>query len=150
MPKMRASFQSLVRLLAQSLYPELDVFIRERIEVYTRKPMATQAWRWVNHGGEDYALDALPANAQPPGTRVVVTLAPDRTDFLDGRRIRQTARRYADFLPFPILLNGFGPINAVNASWHEPGWRAPSERERLLRAFNSKTYCNWYNFWVSA
>ena len=43
MPKMRASFQSLVRLLAQSLYPELDVFIRERIEVYTRKPMATQA-----------------------------------------------------------------------------------------------------------
>ncbi|HRI89188.1 MAG TPA: ATP-binding protein, partial [Candidatus Hydrogenedentes bacterium] len=190
MPKMRASFQGLVRLLAQSLYPEPDVFIREllqnahdsiqlrrvhepepageiridvdeanralsfsdngtgmdrrdieeflsvigstgtgsrarelashdvavatigqfgigllsafvvaeRIEVYTRKPMASHAWRWVNHGGEDYELDALPASAQPPGTRVVVTLAADRTDFLDGRRIRQTARRYADFL----------------------------------------------------
>jgi molecular chaperone HtpG len=165
MPKMRTSFQGLVRLLAQSLYPEPDVFIREllqnahdsiqlrrihdpepageiridvderartlsfsdngtgmdrrdieeflsvigstgtgnrarelaardvavatigqfgigllsafvvaeRIEVQTRKPMATQAWRWVNHGGEDYELDALPANTQPPGTRVTIT-----------------------------------------------------------------------------
>ncbi|MDG4596275.1 MAG: ATP-binding protein [Candidatus Contendobacter sp.] len=234
MPKMRASFQGLVRLLAQSLYPEPDVFVREllqnahdsiqlrrvhepepageiridvdeanralsfsdngtgmdrrdieeflsvigstgtgrrarelashdvavatigqfgigllsafvvaeRIEVHTRKSMASQTWRWVNHGGEDYELDALPANAQPPGTRVVVTLASDRTDFLDGRRIRQTARRYADFLPFPILLDGFGPINAVNAPWHEPSWRDPSERERLLSAFLSQRYAD--------
>ncbi|MDG4550662.1 MAG: ATP-binding protein [Candidatus Contendobacter sp.] len=234
MPKMRASFQGLVRLLARSLYPEPDVFVREllqnahdsiqlrrvhepepageiridmdessralsfsdngtgmdrrdieeflsvigstgtgsrarelatrdvavatigqfgigllsafvvaeRIEVYTRKPMATQAWRWVNHGGEDYELDALPASAQPPGTRVVVTLAPDRTAFLDGRILRQTVRRYADFLPFPILLDGFGPINAVNAPWHEPVWRDPGERERLLTAFLNQRYAD--------
>jgi molecular chaperone HtpG len=234
MPKMRTSFQGLVRLLAQSLYPEPDVFIREllqnahdsiqlhrvqeadlageiridvdecartltfsdngtgmdrqdieeflsvigstgtgsrarelaardvavatigqfgigllsafvvaeRIEVQTRKPMATQAWRWVNHGGEDYELDALPANAQPSGTRVTVTLAQDRTAFLDGRLLRQIVRRYADFLPFPILLNGFGPINAVNAPWHEPGWRDPIERERSLSAFLSQRYAD--------
>ncbi len=212
MPKLRTSFQGLVRLLAQSLYPEPDVFVRERlqnahdsiqlrrvhelepageiridvdessrtlnfsdngtgmdrrdieeflsvigstgtgsrarelaardvavatigqfgigllsafvvaerIEVQTRKPMAMQAWRWVNHGGEDYELDALPANTQPPGTQVMVTMAPDRTAFLDGRLLRQIVRSYADFLPFPILLNSFGPINAVNAPWHEP------------------------------
>ena len=234
MPKMRTSFQGLVRLLAKSLYPEPDVFIREllqnahdsiqlrrvhepelageihidldesshtlsfsdngtgmdrrdiedflsvigstgtgsrarelaardvavatigqfgigllsafvvaeRIEVYTRKPVTTQAWRWINHGGEDYELDALPASAQPPGTRVVVVLAADRTVFLDGRLIRQTVRRYADFLPFPILLNGFGPINAVNAPWHESGWVDPSERERSLRAFLSQRYAD--------
>ncbi|MBK8507487.1 MAG: ATP-binding protein [Candidatus Competibacteraceae bacterium] len=32
--------------------------VAERIEVHTRKPMAPHAWRWVNHGGEDYELDA--------------------------------------------------------------------------------------------
>lgn len=32
MPKMRASFQGLVRLLAKSLYPEPDVFIRELLQ----------------------------------------------------------------------------------------------------------------------
>lgn len=234
MPKMRTSFQGLIRLLAQSLYPEPDVFIREllqnahdsiqlrrghepepageirievderartlsfsdngtgmdqrdieeflsvigstgtggrarelaardvavatigqfgigllsafvvaeRIEVHTRKPRAIHAWRWVNHGGEDYELEALPADAQPPGTRVAVTLAPDRTAFLDGRLIRQTVRRYADFLPFPILLNGFGPINAVNAPWHEPDWRDPIARERSLSAFLSQRYAD--------
>ncbi|MEI2783849.1 MAG: ATP-binding protein [Candidatus Competibacter sp.] len=234
MPKMRTSFQGLVRLLAKSLYPEPDVFVREllqnahdsiqlrrvhapepageiridadesgrtlsfsdngtgmdrrdieeflsvigstgtgsrarelaardvavatigqfgigllsafvvaeRIEVHTRKPMAPHAWRWVNRGGEEYELDTLPASAQSPGTRVIVTLAADRTAFLDGRLIRQTVRRYADFLPFPILLNGFGPINAVNAPWHEPGWRDPIERERSLSAFLSQRYAD--------
>ncbi|HRD66482.1 MAG TPA: ATP-binding protein [Candidatus Competibacter sp.] len=234
MPKMRTSFQGLVRLLAQSLYPEPDVFVREllqnahdsiqlrrihepepageiridvdesnrtlnfsdngtgmdrrdieeflsvigstgtgsrarelaardvavatigqfgigllsafvvaeRIEVQTRKPMAAQAWRWVNHGGEDYELDALPANAQPSGTRVTVTLAANRTAFLDGRLLRQIVRRYADFLPFPVLLNGFGPINAVNAPWHEPDWRDPIARERSLSAFLGQRYAD--------
>ncbi len=232
MPKMRASFQGLVRVLAKSLYPEPDVFVREllqnahdsiqfrrldepdlagvvhidvdegaralsfsdngtgmdqreienflsvigstgtgsraqelasrdvavatigqfgigllsafvvaeRIDVYTRKPGAVRAWRWTNHGGEDYELAALPTNAQPPGTRVVVTLASNQTAFLDSRRIRQIVRRYADFLPFPILLDGFGPINAVNAPWHEPGWRDPVERDRTLAAFLSQRY----------
>ena len=234
MPKMRTSFQGLVRLLAKSLYPEPDVFVREllqnahdsiqlrrvhepepageiridtderarelsfgdngtgmdrrdieeflsvigstgtgsrardlaardvavatigqfgigllsafvvaeRIEVRTRKPMAPQTWRWVNRGSEDYELDALPVNAQPPGTRVVVTLAPDQTAFLDGRLLRQIVRRYADFLPYPILLNGFGPINAVDAPWHQPGWRDPGERERPLSAFLSQRYAD--------
>ncbi|MCB1778016.1 MAG: ATP-binding protein [Candidatus Competibacteraceae bacterium] len=234
MPKMRTSFQGLIRLLAQSLYPEPDVFIREllqnahdsiqlrrvhepelageirievdeanrtlrftdngsgmdrrdieeflsvigrtgtghhaqelaaravavatigqfgigllsafvvaeRIEVLTRKSGAMQTWRWVNHGGEDYQLEALPATAQPPGTQVVVTLAPDRTDFLDGRFIRQVVRRHADFLPFPILLNGFGPINAVNAPWHEPGWSDPVVREQSLTTFLSQRYAD--------
>jgi molecular chaperone HtpG len=232
MPKMRASFQGLVRVLAKSLYPEPDVFVREllqnahdsiqfrrldepelpgeiridvdesartlsfsdngagmdqpeienflsvigntgtgsraqelaardvavatigqfgigllsafvvaeRIDVYTRKPGAARTWHWTNYGGEDYELVALPADAQPSGTRVAVTLAPNQTAFLDGRRIRQIVRRYADLLPFPILLNGFGPINAVNAPWHEPGWRDPVERDQTLAAFLSQRY----------
>lgn len=234
MPKMRTSFQGLIRLLAKSLYPEPDVFVREllqnahdsiqlrqvtelepageiridvdesnralifsdngsgmdrrdieeflsvigstgtgsqarelatrdvavatigqfgigllsafvvaeRIEVITRKARAIQAWRWVNHGGEDYELTALPETAQPPGTRVTVTLTPERSAFLDGRLLRQIIQRYADFLPYPILLNGFGPINAVNAPWHESGWHDPAERERLLSAFLSQRYAD--------
>jgi molecular chaperone HtpG len=114
--------------------------VAERIEVHTRKSGLAQTWRWVNHGGEDYELDALPADAQPPGTRVTVTLAPNRTAFLDGLLIRQIVRRYADFLPFPIRLNGFGPINAVNAPWHEPGWNDPAARESSLSAFLGQRY----------
>jgi len=116
--------------------------VAERIDVYTRKPGAAQTWRWTHHGGEDYELVALPVEAQPPGTRVVVTLAPHQTVFLDRQRLRQTVRRYADLLPFPILLNGFGPINAVNAPWHEPGWCDPVERDRLLAAFLSQRYAD--------
>jgi HSP90 family molecular chaperone len=234
MPKMRTSFHGLVRLLAQSLYPEPDVFIREllqnahdsiqlrqlqrsepmgaiaididaathslsfsdngvgmdrrdieeflsvigstgtgsrahefttrdraiatigqfgigllsafvvaeRIEVYTRKAEARESWHWINHGGEEYELTARPATVQTPGTRVVVTLAANQTAFLDSSLVRQTVRRYADFLPFPITLNGFGPINAINAPWHEAHWRNASDRERLLRGFLSQRYAD--------
>ena len=234
MPKMRTSFQGLVQVLAKSLYPEPDVFVREllqnahdsiqlrrvnepdwagligidadetrrtlsfsdnglgmdrreiedflsviggtgtggqtrelaardvavatigqfgigllsafvvaeRIEVRTRKAGAAQAWRWVNHGGEDYHLEALPASAQAPGTRVSVVLAAHQTAFLDGRLIRQIVRRYADFLPFPIHLNGFGPINAVDAPWHKSDWADPMRRESSLRAFLSQRYAD--------
>jgi molecular chaperone HtpG len=234
MPKMRTNFQGLVRLLAKSLYPEPDAFIREllqnahdsiqlrrvqagepagvirievderartlsfsdngtgmdrsdieeflsvigstgtgnrarqlaardvavatigqfgigllsafvvaeRIEVYTRKSGAAQAWRWTNHGDEDYQLDPLPANGQPMGTQVVVVLAAEHAAFLDGHLIRQIVRRHADFLPFPILLNGFGPINAVTAPWHEPDWENLAERESRLRHFLSERYAD--------
>ncbi len=234
MPKMRTSFQGLVRVLAQSLYPEPDVFIREllqnahdsiqlrrvsalqpdgeiridvddgnhtlsfsdngagmdqreiedflsvigstgtgnrarelaardvavatigqfgigllsafvvaeRIEVHTRKAGATQAWRWINYGSEDYELAALSAEAQPLGTRVTVTLAANQTAFLNNRLIHRIVRRYADFLPFPILLNGFGPINTVNAPWHEPVWHDPTTRESALSAFLSQRYAD--------
>ena len=234
MPKMRASFQGLVRLLAKSLYPEPDVFIREllqnahdsiqlrrvnqpgwegqirievdesagtlsfrdngtgmdrhdieeflsvigstgtghraqqlasrevavstigqfgigllsafvvagRIDVYTRTSGSTHAWHWINHGGEDYELAALPTTAQPVGTRVVVTLAADQSAYLNGHILRQTVQRYADFLPFPILLNGFGPINAVNAPWHEPDWQDPVARHRRLADFLHRRYAD--------
>ena len=234
MPKMRASFQGLVRLLANSLYPEPDVFIREllqnahdsiqlrrvdrpepageihiaidernralistdngvgmdrrdiedflsvigstgtrsralelaaravavatigqfgigllsafvvaeQIEVKTRKAGASQSWRWVNQGGEDYQLEALPAAAQPSGTQVTVTLAANQTAFLDSRLIRQTVRRYADFLPFPIRLNGLGPINAVNAPWRQSDWNDPATRETSLMTFLGQRYAD--------
>ena len=232
MPKMRTNFQGLVRLLAKSLYPEPDAFIREllqnahdsiqlrqvqsmepagiicidvderartlrfsdngagmdrsdieeflsvigstgtgsrarqlaardvavatigqfgigllsafvvaeKIEVYTHKLGAAQAWRWTNHGDEDYQLEALPTHTQPVGAQVIVILATEHSNFLDGRVIRQAVRRHADFLPFPILLNGFGPINAVKAPWHQPDWENPAEREPQLRHFLSERY----------
>ncbi|PIE82921.1 MAG: hypothetical protein CSA09_04335 [Candidatus Contendobacter odensis] len=234
MPKMRTSFQGLVRLLAKSLYPEPDVFIREllqnahdsiqlrqthtpepagdiridshhddrslhftdngngmdqrdiknflsvigstgtgsharklaardvavatigqfgigllsafvvaeRIEVRTRKWGSARAWRWVNHGDEEYDLTALPENTQPFGTQVIVTLVPEKTLFLDGQQIRQQVRRHADFLPFPIRLNGFETINALHAPWHQTDWCNPALREHLLSAFFSQHYAD--------
>lgn len=118
--------------------------VAERIEVWTRKLGAPHPWRWVNHGGEDYTLEPLSASTPFPafGAQVTVTLTAQHTAFLDGGRIRQIVRRYADFLPFPIRLNGFGPINAINAPWHDPGWDDPSERERLLHAFLNQRYAD--------
>ena len=116
--------------------------VAERIEVHTRKRDALHAWRWVNHGGEDYLLEPWSATEQPIGTQVTLTLAPPQAAFLDSLRLRQLVRRYADFLPFPILLNGFGPINAINAPWHETAWCDPSQRERLLSGFLSQRYAD--------
>ncbi len=230
MPKMRTSFQGLVQLLARSLYPEPEVFIREllqnahdsiqlrrvqepqlageicirvdpqtrtlsfsdngagmdrrdieeflstigstgtgvqarrlaerniavrtigqfgigllsafvvaeRIDVYTRKSDSHEAWHWVNYGGEDYELEPLPVAEQAVGARVVVTLAPVHAGYGDPATVRNTIKRYADFLPFPILLNDQGIVNTIDAPWHRDDW--PARADTTLRHFIARRY----------
>ncbi len=120
----------------------LSAFVAaERIDVYTRKQGDDTAWHWSNQGGEDYDLEPY-SGEQLPGTRVVVSLQPDRTSHLDEDAIKKTVRKYADFVPFPIDVNGNGPINAIDAPWHKPRavWGSDKEYRSALRDFVNKRY----------
>jgi molecular chaperone HtpG len=120
----------------------LSAFVAaERIDVYTRKVGDDAAWHWSNQGGEDYDLEPY-AGEQPIGTRVVVSLQPDRTSHLDEDAIKKTVRKYADFVPLPIDVNGNGPINAIDAPWHKPRavWGSDKEYRSALRDFVNKRY----------
>jgi molecular chaperone HtpG len=95
--------------------------VAERIDVYTRKVGTDQVWHWSNAGGEDYTLEPADSGKEgdrEPGSTVIVTVAPAHLSHLDGEAIQKTVRKYADFLRFPIQVNGEGPVNAMHAPWH--------------------------------
>ncbi|MEH0019419.1 MAG: ATP-binding protein [Desulfobacter sp.] len=231
MPKMKTSFTGLVKLLAKSLYPEPDVFIREliqnahdsiklrrmdtsdlsgrieiftdstrstisfedngrgmdrmdieellstigrsgtgeakqtlknanqvvetigqfgigllsafvvadKIEVFTKKEHDTQAWHWTNHGGENYELEPND-HIQATGTKVVVTLGKKHQQYGDEKTIKEAIKKYADFLPFRIDVNGNGPVNTISAPWHGSAWGSEEEYDHALREFVNKRF----------
>ncbi|MCP4693138.1 MAG: hypothetical protein GY859_34165 [Desulfobacterales bacterium] len=113
--------------------------VAERIDVYTRKAGARHGWRWVNRGDEEYTLTKTD-EAPEPGARVVVTAAPDYARHVDEKRVRDAVKRYADFLPFQIFLNGNGPVNAVDAPWHRTTWAGEEDYIQALENFLSERY----------
>ncbi len=113
--------------------------VAERIDVYTRKSDAEHGWRWVNLGDEEYTLTKSD-EAPRPGTRVVVTASPDYARHVAEGRVRDAVKRYADFLPFQIFVNGNGPVNAVNAPWHRRAWSGETDYIEALETFLGERY----------
>lgn len=134
--------QKMVETIGQFGIGLLSAFVvAERIDVYTRKVGDTHGWHWSNEGGEDYQLEASDERNQP-GAKVVVTLQADRTSHLDEETIKKTIKKYADFLPFAIDVNGNGPVNTINAPWHKSRalWSSEQDYLKALQEFVNKRY----------
>lgn len=134
--------QQVVETIGQFGIGLLSAFVvAERIDVYTRKAGDDALWHWSNQGGEEYTLEPFEESMEA-GSRVVVTVAPDHIGHLDEEAIKKTVRKYADFLPFRIDVNGNGPINTIDAPWHRPAavWGGEAEYHKALREFVSKRF----------
>jgi molecular chaperone HtpG len=73
-----------------------------------------QGWTWSSEGEGGYEMQ--PAADAPRGTSVVVHLKDDEKDFAKEWRVEGVIKRYSNFVPFPIELNGKA-VNTVQAIW---------------------------------
>lgn len=109
--------------------------VADMIEVTTRKLGTEQVYRWTSGGDAEYDLQESDEGVAV-GSRVTLTVNIDKIHSLQEDFIRKTLVKYADFLPFPIFLNGNGPINRMHAPWHASG--APDDS--ALRLFVSQRF----------
>ena len=58
-------------------------------------------------------------------------MAEDYTYILEDRRITEVIRKYCDFIPFPITLNGRGPVNELDIPFYRQHW--DNEDEKRVR-----------------
>jgi molecular chaperone HtpG len=73
-----------------------------------------QGWQWTSEGEGGYEMQ--PANDAPRGTSIVVHLKDEEKDFAKEWRVEGVIKRYSNFVPFPIELNGKA-VNTVQAIW---------------------------------
>lgn len=73
-----------------------------------------QGWEWTSEGIGGY--DMQPAADAPRGTRIVLQLTDEQADFAKDWRVEGIIKRYSNFVPVPIELNGKA-INTVQAIW---------------------------------
>jgi molecular chaperone HtpG len=109
--------------------------VADRIVVRTRKLHQGQALAWHNSGSAECVL--YEDDKKTVGTEISLIIADKYTYMLGEERLRNVIVRYCDFIPFPITIQGEGPVNAMDAPWHRTVWASDLERfdayDRYLR-----------------
>lgn len=72
--------------------------------------------KWHCDGSTEYSLSESDRTAI--GTTITLTMQEEELDYLEPARIRELVRKYCDFLPVPIKLDG-EQINKQKAAWKE-------------------------------
>ncbi|MEE4311597.1 MAG: molecular chaperone HtpG [candidate division KSB1 bacterium] len=75
------------------------------------------AFQWRSDGTGSYTIKN--ADKAPRGTKIEVTLREDAHEFSEKARIENVIKRYSNFVPFPIKING-EQVNTISAIWREP------------------------------
>jgi len=106
--------------------------VAERIVLTTRSANVDEpAVTWTSDGLGSYVVEPAQAlsdgSTAPRGTRIEIHLKPAEDRFADEYTLKETIRRYSNFVPFPILVNG-EQTNQTSALWREPASQVKDEQ----------------------
>ncbi len=112
--------------------------VAERVVVRTRKLGGLEAFAWHNSGSIDCEL--YPDDKRDAGSEIHITVGEGFTFMLDEQRLKEAVIKYCEFIPFPVSLNGEGPVNAMDAPWHRKVWPTDEAKEAAYRDFLTRRY----------
>ena len=124
--------------------------VSDQVTVQTRSysPDA-QGWEWISDGSEGYTIS--PCENLTQGTKIVLTLKKDDSQFSTPFTIREAIKKYSNFVPFPIYLNG-DKVNTVQAIWTRNKTEISDEEYmefyKFLGAYDEPL--NWLHFSTDA
>ncbi|MBD2462855.1 molecular chaperone HtpG [Oscillatoria sp. FACHB-1407] len=91
--------------------------VASKVEIDTKSyKEGAQAVHWSCDGSTQFELTDSDRTAQ--GTTVTLTLQEEEVEYLEPYRIKQLVKKYCDFMPFPIKLDG-EQVNKQKALWKE-------------------------------
>ncbi|MFS8866895.1 molecular chaperone HtpG [Synechococcus sp. H65.1] len=117
--KDKGADQVIIGHFGLGFYSSFMVAQRVEIDTLSYRPGSTPV-KWSCDGSPNFTLSSSQRSAI--GTTVTLYLTPDSEEYLDPGRIRELVRKYCDFIPVPIKLNG-EVINRQKPLWKIP----PSE-----------------------
>ncbi len=89
--------------------------VADKVEVFTRSWKADgEGLVWTSDGRGGYTIEEVPDQGR--GSRIVMHLKEEHADFAKKWRAEEILKRYSNFVPFPLLLNG-ERVNKVEALW---------------------------------
>ncbi len=97
--------------------------VADKVEVHSRRAglPRTQGVRWISTGESEFSIEGLDRPAR--GTKIVLHLRDDASEFLDYFRLRSIIVKYSDHISIPIIMPGEGEdkgeeqINKATALW---------------------------------
>lgn len=112
--------------------------VADKVQVYTRTwKMDGAGYCWESDGDGSYEI--TDAEGQRRGTKLVISLKKDFSEFAKEDRIREIIRKYSAFVQFPISLNG-EKVNTVDAIWMRSKNEIKDEEYEEFYKFQSNEY----------
>ncbi len=111
-----ASRQEALLLIGQFGIGLLSAFaVANKVEIFTKSHLdGATGFKWICEGDIHYSVE--PLDKADCGTKVVLHLNDASLVLLDQTRLRQTIKKYADFLIVPIFLRG-QQVNSCTPPW---------------------------------
>ena len=108
--------------------------VADKVTVRSRSadPAATPVV-WTSDGLGSYSVEPA-AGDVPRGTRIEIQLKKDEERFAEASTITGAIRKYSNFVPFPIKVNG-GAVNQTTALWREPPHQVKDEQYSEFHKF---------------
>lgn len=90
--------------------------VADKIEVYSRASKEGQdvAYRWMSDGSGTFEI--AEAEGVSPGTKIIVHLKKDCSEFADETVVRDVIKKYSSFVGCPVNLNG-AKSNELRPVW---------------------------------
>ncbi len=100
--------------------------VANKVEVVSRAAGSEQAFLWTSEAKESYTIE--PAEREEHGTDVILHVADEHAEFLQGYRLRDLVTRYSDYIGHAIEMPTretedpkkepeFERVNRANALW---------------------------------
>lgn len=91
--------------------------VAQHVRVVSRsyQPEA-EAVAWISDGGDSFQIEA--ADKSDRGTEIHITLKPDAGEFADEWKLRQTVKKYSDYVRYPIYV-GETQANQQQSLWRK-------------------------------
>ncbi|HJP93299.1 MAG TPA: ATP-binding protein [Pyrinomonadaceae bacterium] len=128
------------KLIGQFGIGFLSAFVvADNVVVQTRKLGTSESYAWHNAGSLDCEL--YPGNLDHVGTEITIHLNYKHLRLLEEKKLISVIRKYCDFVPFPISLNGRGPVNAADeVPFYRTLWASKEEKEISYKLFVERRY----------
>ncbi len=92
--------------------------VASKVEVFSRKAGSNDGHVWTSDGEGTFTV--APAADLSRGTKIVLHLRDDASDYLEDWKLEEVVRSYSDHIAHPIMLQGEGDarqINSASAIW---------------------------------
>ena len=110
--------------------------IAKSVEVITRKYNEDKTWNWQSEGSAQFSINESEEKIATRGTKIILHLKDDATDFFDRFHIKHVVQTYSDHINFKI---DFIPenieagakietLNSASALWKKPKDQITSEQ----------------------
>jgi len=112
--------------------------VADKVQVYTRSwQKEAKGYSWESDGSGSYEIEEV--EGQRRGTKIVIKLKEDFTDYAKEDRIKDIVKKYSAFVQFPVSVNG-EKVNTIEAIWLRSKSEVTDEEYEEFYKFQGNDY----------